>query len=119
MQCINYDTGMERSYTAYAELKGMWNRFSAYLYYIEWRIHFLYFVRLANNELSVVRDLLECLDEPVAQTREPGPITRIGDFSFFLPLRLISRIRTLIVVPVPLVLLAGGIDLASRLTAGC
>lgn len=68
----------------------------------------------------VIKDLLEYLDELVAEIQGPGPITSSQGFlPFFLPPQLIPRIRTLIVVPFLLVLLAGGIDLASRLTAGC
>lgn len=89
--------------------------------YAEWRI--LCFVRLASRTSEkpfVIKDLLEYLEELGAETQGPRPITSSQGFlPFFLSAQLIPRIRTLIVVPFLLVLLADGIDLASRLTADC
>jgi len=76
------------------------------------------YVSRTQEKSFVIKDLFKYLDELVVEAQGPRPITSSQGFLlFFLPLQLILRIRTLIVVPILLVLLADGIDLAGRLTA--
>lgn len=94
-----------------------------FLVYAEWRIRFLYFVRLANTTSEkpfVIKDLLEYLEASRGNSRagtnylEPGISPFLSASSIDSPPP--PRIRTLIVVPF---LLAGDIDLARQLTADC